>query len=94
MWTAASRPPTCAASTSPFRSSPSCSRPGREEFDEAKRKAIYHQLEQVAIDQVPMVGLALRSQGYAMRKDVTGFTKCRRVDLLLSGETFETTSVG
>ncbi|WP_043880383.1 ABC transporter substrate-binding protein [Azorhizobium caulinodans] len=67
---------------------------GREEFDEAKRKAIYHELEQVAIDQVPMVGLALRSQGYAMRKDVTGFTNMPGALTFYSGETFETTSVG
>ncbi|WP_341992781.1 ABC transporter substrate-binding protein [Azorhizobium sp. AG788] len=67
---------------------------GREEFDETKRKGIYHELEKVAIDQVPMVGLALRSQGYAMRKDVTGFTNMPGALTFYSGETFETTVVG
>lgn len=66
---------------------------GREEFDEEKRKAIYHEMEQVAIDQVPMVGLALRSQGYAMRKQVGGFKNMPGALTFYSGETFETTTV-
>ncbi|GGF82040.1 ABC transporter substrate-binding protein [Azorhizobium oxalatiphilum] len=67
---------------------------GREEFDETKRKAIYHEMEQVAIDQVPMVGLALRSQGYAMRKEVGGFKNMPGALSFYSGQTFETATVG
>ncbi len=46
---------------------------GRAEFDLAKRKAIYAQLETLALTQCPMVGLAWRAQGYAMAKYVQGF---------------------
>ena len=48
-------------------------RAGRSEFDPAKRKAIYAEMERVAIEEAPIVGLAWRSQGYAMQKDVSGF---------------------
>ncbi|HEY2132301.1 MAG TPA: ABC transporter substrate-binding protein [Acetobacteraceae bacterium] len=47
---------------------------GRAEFDLAKRKAIYAQLETLALQQCSMVGLAWRDQGYAMAKQVQGFT--------------------
>ena len=46
---------------------------GRAEFDVAKRKAIYAELENFAIQQAPLVGLAWRSQGYGMTKNITGF---------------------
>ena len=46
---------------------------GRAEFDPAKRKAIYAELETLALQQAPLVGLAWRSQGYGMVKGVTGF---------------------
>ena len=46
---------------------------GRAEFDTAKRRAIYAKLEDLALDQCVMVGLAWRAQGYAMAKDVQGF---------------------
>ncbi len=67
---------------------------GRAEFDEAKRKAIYKELEGVAIEQAPMVGLTWRSQGYAMGKDVTGFTNMPGALTFYSGMTLETTAVG
>jgi peptide/nickel transport system substrate-binding protein len=67
---------------------------GRAEFDPAKRKAIYHQLEAVAIDEVPLVGLAWRSQGYAMQKDVTGFKNLPGALTFFSGLTFEDTAIG
>ncbi len=47
---------------------------GRAEFDPAKRRAIYDQLQRVALDTVPMAALCWRSQGYAMAKDLQGFT--------------------
>lgn len=46
---------------------------GRAEFDQAKRKAIYAELEKVALEQAPLVGLAWRAQGYGMVKNVSGF---------------------
>ena len=67
---------------------------GRVEFDEAKRKAIYKELEKVAVDEVPIAGLAWRSQGYAMKKGVTGFKNLPGALTFYSGLTFEETSIG
>jgi peptide/nickel transport system substrate-binding protein len=67
---------------------------GRAEFDESKRKAIYKELETVAIAEVPIVGLAWRSQGYAMQKDVTGFKNLPGALTFYSGLTFEDASKG
>jgi ABC-type transport system substrate-binding protein len=47
---------------------------GRAEFDVAKRRAIYDEVQQLVIAEVPLVGLCWRAQGYAMTKDLTGFT--------------------
>lgn len=63
---------------------------GRATFDEDKRRAIYRELEQVAIEQAPIVSLTWRSQGYAMRKDVTGFRNLPGALTFYSGLTFET----
>ncbi|HEY9566772.1 MAG TPA: ABC transporter substrate-binding protein [Thalassobaculum sp.] len=67
---------------------------GRVEFDEDKRKAIYKELETVAIEEVPIAGLSWRSQGYAMRKNVTGFKNLPGALSFYSGLTFEETSLG
>jgi peptide/nickel transport system substrate-binding protein len=67
---------------------------GRTEFDLAKRQAIYRELERVAIAEVPIVGLAWRSQGYAMQKDVTGFKNLPGALTFYSGVTFEDTAMG
>ncbi|MDB5370619.1 MAG: twin-arginine translocation pathway signal precursor [Roseomonas sp.] len=64
---------------------------GRAEFDEAKRKAIYREMEGVAIEQAPIVGLTWRSQGYAMKKGVSGFRNLPGALTFYSGLTFETT---
>ncbi|MBR0680404.1 peptide ABC transporter substrate-binding protein [Roseomonas eburnea] len=66
---------------------------GRAEFDQAKRRDIYRQMEGVAIEQAPMVGLTWRSQGYAMRRQVTGFRNLPGALTFYSGLTFETTDV-
>jgi ABC-type transport system substrate-binding protein len=66
---------------------------GRAELDETKRKAIYRDLEKVAIDEAPMVGLTWRSQGYGMRKAVTGFQNMPGALTFYSGLTFETAAV-
>lgn len=46
---------------------------GRAEFSPEKRRAIYAELEQLALEQAPLVGLAWRLQGYGMSKKVSGF---------------------
>lgn len=65
---------------------------GRTIFDESKRRAIYRELEQVALEQAPIVSLTWRSQGYAMRKDVSGFRNLPGALTFYSGLTFETTA--
>jgi peptide/nickel transport system substrate-binding protein len=67
---------------------------GRSEFDTAKRRAIYAEMEKVALEQVPMVGLAWRTQAYAMAKDVTGFRNLPGALTFYSGITLEETSIG
>jgi len=67
---------------------------GRAEFDPAKRKTIYKEMESLAIAEAPVVGLAWRSQGYAMQRDVTGFKNLPGALSFNSGLTFEETAVG
>jgi peptide/nickel transport system substrate-binding protein len=65
---------------------------GRSEFDPAKRKAIYTDLQKEAVDQCPAVFLAWRSQGYAMSKSVQGFSNMPGALTFCSGATLEETS--
>jgi peptide/nickel transport system substrate-binding protein len=67
---------------------------GRAEFDEAKRRGIYRELERVAIEQAPIAGLSWRSQGYAMQRSVRGFKNLPGALTFYSGLTFETTETG
>lgn len=67
---------------------------GRAEFDAAKRKGIYRELEALVIEQAPIVGLAWRSQGYAMQKHVSGFKNLPGALTFYSGSTFENVTVG
>lgn len=46
---------------------------GRAEFDHTKRIAIYKDMQRAALEEVPLVGLAWRAQGYGMDRRVTGF---------------------
>lgn len=46
---------------------------GRAEFDQARRVEIYKDMQRAALEEVPLVGLAWRSQGYGMDKGVEGF---------------------
>ncbi|WP_372621332.1 ABC transporter substrate-binding protein [Falsiroseomonas sp.] len=48
-------------------------RKGREEYDPAKRVQIYKDMQRAALEEVPIVGLAWREQGYALDRRVTGF---------------------
>jgi ABC-type transport system substrate-binding protein len=67
---------------------------GRSIFDPAKRREIYAQMEQEALEQATFVGLAWRSQGYAMAKKVEGFHNLPGSLTFASGITLEGTSVG
>jgi peptide/nickel transport system substrate-binding protein len=67
---------------------------GRSEFDPAKRRAIYLDLQKVALEEAPAVFLAWRSQGYAMTRGVQGFVNLPGALIFLSGITLEETSFG
>jgi peptide/nickel transport system substrate-binding protein len=67
---------------------------GRSEFDLAKRKTIYAEMEKIALEQVPIVGLAWRTQAYAMAKDVAGFRNLPGALTFYSGITLEETTIG
>ena len=67
---------------------------GRAEPDLSKRKSIYKEMESLAIAEAPIVGLAWRSQGYAMQKDVTGFTNLPGALTFNSGLTLEQAAMG
>jgi peptide/nickel transport system substrate-binding protein len=46
---------------------------GRSELDPARRRVIYDELQHVAAEEAPIVGLAWRTQAYGMQRGVTGF---------------------
>lgn len=67
---------------------------GRAEFDKAKRRGIYDQLQQVATEvEVPMVCLCWRQQGYGMKQGVTRFTNLPGGLNFYSGYTLENVSL-
>ncbi|MGK7866139.1 ABC transporter substrate-binding protein [Falsiroseomonas sp. E2-1-a20] len=68
-------------------------RAGRAEFDTAKRREIYLEAQRVALAEAPLVGLAWRSQGYAMSKSVTGFQAMPGALNFFSGITLEDTAI-
>ena len=67
---------------------------GRSEFDQTKRIAIYKDMQRAALEEVPMVGLAWRAQGYGMDKRVQGFTNLPGALSTSSGGMLEETSFG
>lgn len=67
---------------------------GRATFDAEERKEIYKELEKVAIETAPLVGLAWRSQGYAMKSGVSGFSNLPGQLTFYSGIMFEETVFG
>lgn len=67
---------------------------GRAEFDQAKRVEIYRELQRAAIEEVPLVGLAWREQGFAMDRRVTGFVNLPGALTTSSGATLEQTAFG
>jgi len=67
---------------------------GRRTLDEEKRRAIYNELEKVALEEVVIVGLAWRSQGYGLRRGITGFRNLPGFTTFFSGTTLEETALG
>jgi ABC-type transport system substrate-binding protein len=64
---------------------------GRAEFDQSKRKAIYDEVQKLALDECPLVTLCWRAQGYAMTKDVNGFANLPAALNFYSGTSLEET---
>jgi peptide/nickel transport system substrate-binding protein len=64
---------------------------GRAEFDQAKRVEIYKDLQRAALEEVPLVGLAWRAQGYGMKKQVEGFKNLPGALTTISGAMLEET---
>ena len=62
---------------------------GRSELDQEKRKVIYDQVQQVALDLVPACFLVLRTQAYAMQQNVKGFHNLPGQLTFYSGYTLE-----
>ncbi len=67
---------------------------GRRTFDPERRRVIYAELERYALEQVPTAGLAWRDQGYAMTKDLRGFTNMPGALTFYSARTLETAEFG
>ncbi|MBK1657021.1 ABC transporter substrate-binding protein [Paracraurococcus ruber] len=65
----------------------------RAEFDPARRKVLYRDAQRIALQEVPICGLAWRSQGYAMPKTVTGFRNMPGALSFFSGITLEETAI-
>ncbi len=62
---------------------------GRAELDEAKRKAIYGELQQRVLDLSPSVFLMWRDQSYAAKKGLQGFANLPGFLSFQSGITLE-----
>lgn len=67
---------------------------GRAEFDETRRVAIYKEMQQAALEEVPFVGLAWRAQGFGMDRRVTGFTNLPGALSTSSALTLASTALG
>ncbi|ANT60846.1 peptide ABC transporter substrate-binding protein [Salipiger sp. CCB-MM3] len=67
---------------------------GRASFDTEERKAIYKELERVAIETAPIMGLCWREQGYGMAANVSGFSNLPGQLTFHSGFTLEEAMIG
>ena len=67
---------------------------GRRTLDVAKRREIYARMEQAALEEAAVIGLAWRSQGYGLRKGITGFSNLPGFNTFFSGTTLEETALG
>jgi peptide/nickel transport system substrate-binding protein len=66
-------------------------RRGRAEFDTTKRIEIYREMQRAALEEVPIVGLAWREQGYGLDRRVGGFAALPGALNLSSGAMLEFT---
>ena len=67
---------------------------GRSTFDTEARKKVYEKLEGIAIEEVPIVGLCWRAQGYGMNDKVKGFKNLPGQLTFYSGLSLEETELG
>jgi peptide/nickel transport system substrate-binding protein len=65
---------------------------GRHTFGTEARRAVYQKLDAAFLDTVPIAPLAWREQGYAMKREVTGFANLPSQLTFFSGATLESTS--
>ncbi len=66
---------------------------GRAEFDQARRKAIYDEVQRILLRDAPVVFLVKRTQAYAMRRNVHGFRNLPEQLTFHSGYTLEETFI-
>lgn len=69
-------------------------RKGRASFDAEERKAIYREMERIAIETAPIMGLCWREQGYGLGGKVTGFANMPGQLTFYSGFTLEEAMLG
>ena len=62
---------------------------GRAELDMEKRRDIYGNVERAALEEAALVGIAWRSQGYAMQRYVQNFKNMPAYLTFYSGVTIE-----
>ncbi|MGX9965493.1 ABC transporter substrate-binding protein [Roseomonas sp. F4] len=67
---------------------------GRAEFDTAKRIEIYKDMQRAALEEVPVVGLAWREQGYGFDSRITGFANLPGALTTSSGAMLEFAAFG
>ncbi len=67
---------------------------GRREFDARRRVEIYKEMQRAAIEEVPLVGLAWREQGYALDRRLSGFDILPGALSLSSGVLLENITTG
>ena len=67
---------------------------GRAEFDQTKRVGIYKDMQRAALEEVPLVGLAWRAQGYGMIQSVNGFANLPGALSTSSGGMLSETTIG
>ena len=67
---------------------------GRAEFDQEKRVEIYKDMQRAGLEEVPLVGLAWRSQGFGFDRRVQGFVNLPGALSTSSGIMLEQVSIG
>jgi peptide/nickel transport system substrate-binding protein len=66
----------------------------RQEADTAKRKAMYAELQQLALDEAPIIPINWRAQGYAYQNYLSGFTNIPGFLTFFSGMVIENIEIG